>query len=253
MPPVGPAAARGFVRNPHGRPNFGRTHEIRTILVAVTHRLPGAELAWQPLLGEPDPAQLTELERPLFLGLGPPRRRLEWWAGRVAAHAALAQVGAPELSVLRREDGAPRLVGPGADDYAVAITHGRRHAAALAARRDAPFPFVGLDLVDAEDEPRIARLAPRVFRAEERALFADDPLGNRLGWGSKEAIAKATQTGMFVFALGRAQLVALSPLTSNLSGVVLDHQVLPDGGLLVVAGATAPAKAEAQRLAGISP
>lgn len=215
--------------------------------------LPGAQLAWQPLVGEPDPTQLTEAERSIFVALGPERRRLEWWAGRMAAQAALAACGAVGLSVLRSESGAPNLVGPGAERYSVAITHGRRQAAAIAVRKDAPYPFVGLDLVDPEDEARIQKISPRVFRESERALFAADPRGPRLGWAAKEAIAKATQTGMFVFALTRAWLVDLEPLRANLEEVVLHGQALEDGSLLVVAGASAEAWAAARSVAGIPP
>lgn len=213
--------------------------------------LPGAQLAWQPLVGEPDPARLTEAERTLFLALGPERRRLEWWAGRMAAHAALAACGAEALSVLRSESGAPSLVGPDAERFSVAITHGRRQAAAIAVRQDAAYPFVGLDLVDPEDEVRIRKISARVFRASEQALFAADPRGPRLGWAAKEAIAKATQTGMFVFALRQAWLVALEPLRSNLPGVALSAHGLGDGGLLVVAGASAEARAAARSAAGL--
>lgn len=215
--------------------------------------LPGAQLAWQAVSGEPDPSRLSDAERELFRSLGPERRRLEWWAGRMAAHAALAACGAQGLSVLRSESGAPKLVGPNAQDFSLAITHGRRQAAAIAVRSDAPYPFVGLDLVDPEDEPRIEKISRRVFRGSELALFAADPFGPRLGWATKEAIAKATQTGMFVFALSRAWLVGLDPLRANLPGVALFAVTLTDGSLLVVAGASAEARASAQSIAGISP
>ncbi|MBK6685318.1 MAG: 4'-phosphopantetheinyl transferase superfamily protein [Deltaproteobacteria bacterium] len=215
--------------------------------------LPGAQLAWQALVGAPDPTRLTDAELELYQTLGPERRRLEWWAGRIAAHEALSACGAQSLSVLRSESGAPRLVGPDAELFSVAITHGRRQAAAIAVRRDAPYPFVGLDLVDPEDQVRIDKISPRVFRSSELLLFAADPQGPRLGWATKEAIAKATQTGMFVFALSRAWLVSLDPLRSNLEGVVLFAETLADGSLLVVAGASPEARGAAQFLAGISP
>ena len=215
--------------------------------------LPGAQLAWQSISGEPDPSRLSDAERELFQSLGPERRRLEWWAGRMAAHAALAACGAHGLSVLRHESGAPKLVGPNAELFSVAITHGRRQAAAIAVRGDAPYPFVGLDLVDPEDEPRIQKISRRVFRSSELTLYAADPFGPRLGWAAKEAIAKATQTGMFVFALSRAWLVGLDPLRANLPGVALFALTLSDGSLLVVAGASAAAQSAAQSIAGISP
>jgi phosphopantetheinyl transferase (holo-ACP synthase) len=153
------------------------------------------------------------------------------------------------VSVLRAASGAPRLEGPGAADLHVAITHGRRTAAAIATRRDARWPSVGIDLVDAEDAARLERIADRVLKPCERALLARDPAVLLLAWGAREAIAKATRTGMFLFALSRAWVVEIDldarRIAVNVPGMDLGFAPLEDGGVLVFAGAGPEALAHA--------
>jgi 4'-phosphopantetheinyl transferase EntD len=123
----------------------------------------------------------------------------------------------------------------------VAISHGLRDAAAIAATIDGPWPHVGIDLLDPEDGPRLERLSTRVFSPEERALLGGEPLRRMLGWGAKEAVAKATSTGMFAFALDRVRVVAIDEAQgrarTNLDGVEILFEPHGDG-LLVLAGVT---------------
>ncbi|MCK6547873.1 4'-phosphopantetheinyl transferase superfamily protein, partial [Myxococcota bacterium] len=134
--------------------------------------------------------------------------------------------------------------------------HGRRVAAAVASRRGARFPAVGVDVVDREDEPRIQKIASRVLTAHEKALIGVDPRVALHAWGTREAVAKATSTGMFMFALAGAPLVGIDAatgrITTDLDGVEVAYQDTPDGGVLVLAGASKEAIERAQAKAGLA-
>ncbi len=206
-----------------------------------------------PRLRDVDPTLLTAPERALYEQLGSDRRRTEWWAGRMAARGALRAVGAGAASVLRAPNGAPTVSGPHAHQATVAITHGRRWAGAVATRIDGPTPHIGLDLVDVEDVPRVARVAPRNFRPPERTLMATDPRAGVLAWGSREAAAKATRTGMFAYALSEVAVTAVDApsgtLTLSEPGLDAAYKPSPDGGWLVFVRASPAAVARAQAVA----
>ncbi len=192
-------------------------------------------------------------EQALYLALATPSRKREWLGGRIAARAALAAQGGQALSVLRDGRGAPCLVGPGAQRFSVAISHGRRHAAAIACLTSGARPYAGVDLMDAEDRPRLGRVASRVFRPEEEAMAGAVPEIRMVAWGLREAVAKATGTGMFVFALQHVWLKDVNPFTrrcvTNLSGVDAYYQPLPGGGMLVWALVSRDTRAAAQKRA----
>lgn len=116
-------------------------------------------------------------------------------------HLALSALGHAALSILADPRGAPRLEGASAAGVHIALAHGRRVAAAFASQTGARFVCVGVDVVDPEDAARIGRLEARVLTENERALAAGDPEIRLLAWGAREAVAKATSTGMFAFAM----------------------------------------------------
>jgi 4'-phosphopantetheinyl transferase EntD len=212
--------------------------------------LPGAFFAAVPLAPEVDPTLLTPQERSLFEQLpGAGHRRREWAAGRLAGRAALRASGAGAASILRDDNGAPRLVGPHADEVHLAITHGKRLAAAIATRRDGPWPTVGIDLVDAEDQARIERIAERFLKPCEHGLIAAEARAAMIVWGAREAVAKATRTGMFLFALSAVWVESIETETGRISvnvpGMHLGYTALADGGVLVFAGASPVALAHA--------
>lgn len=212
--------------------------------------LPGAYLAFAPF-AEPDPELLTAPERALFETFTGRKRRTEWFAGRLAARAALRCTGAGAVSILRADNGAPRLEGPHADQVELAITHGHGLAAAVATRKDAAFPHVGVDLVDASDQPRVEKIAYRVLKDHERDLCAEAPDLMRVCWGAREAVAKATRTGMFVYALTGVSVTGIEGERAEIDvpGVEVFFRFRDDGGVLVLAGASAEAVAAAQAVA----
>src|SRR5688572_30964233 len=202
--------------------------------VEVTFDLPGVAIA---VIRHPDPIDrelLTEAERAIFESLTTDKRRREWFAGRIAAHRALASVGLRDASVLRDPEGRPI-----ADGAYVAITHGESIAAAAASIE----LHVGIDVIDPEDQPRLERIAHRVLRGPEPELAIQHPQdGLRLIWGTREAIAKATHTGMFAFALTKAHATAIDRssrrISTNRPGIDVCWADLPSGEVLVVACAT---------------
>ena len=206
--------------------------------------LPGAWYAVAPF-SKPETALLTPAERALFEQLRGTRRPLEWFAGRLAARAALRAVGAGAASVLRDARGAPVLEGPHAEHARLAITHGRAFGAAIAVTKGVPHPHVGVDWVDASDQPRLARLAARVLKPSEQDLVARDARIRLICWGVREAAAKATRTGMFAFGLSKVWVtgvdVDLRQPVINLPGARVTVRWQPDGAALVMLGLTADA------------
>jgi 4'-phosphopantetheinyl transferase EntD len=224
--------------------------------------LGGAALATMAIGGEPDREGLEPPERTIFDTLKAEPRRREWWAGRMVAKAALAALGARPLAIAADPRGVPRLEGQGADRWFIAISHGRRLASAIAASAESPFPGVGVDIVDDEDRARIEKLEARVLTPHERALADVDRDARILAWGAREAIAKATATGMFAFALKGVsiQRIERAPLSVGgfgrievaLEGAEILFEPLADGGILVAAGCTRTVGESARRTAGLA-
>lgn len=215
--------------------------------------LPGAAWATARIDEELDLSFLHEQEHQLFLTLKTPHRQREWLAGRKAARAALRAVGAGATSVIRNQEGAPKLVGPHAERVDVAITHGASHAAAIATQKLADWPYVGIDWVDERDTDRIRRLSRRVLTLNERILCQDKDIPLRLAWGSKEVIAKATRTGMFMYALTHVQLesfdVSNGAATINIPGTLIRFMMAPNRGLVVVGGVSNATRIQANQIA----
>lgn len=231
-------------------------------LAAPVPGFPGA--AWAVTeIADRSPAFLSSAERTLFATMDAPKRQREWLAGRAAARSALRAVGGGGASVLREPEGAPRLQGPGADRLEVAITHGRDHAAAVAAPISGAYPFLGIDWVDVEDQVRLKRIAHRVLSPDEQRRCAEDPVALQIAWGAREAVAKATRTGMFAFALHGVRLAAVDRSEGwaelDLPGTLARFWVRPEGSVIVVAAVSAAtrdralASAEAARARGTDP
>lgn len=148
---------------------------------------------------------LTEVERAVYDGLAP-RRRRQWLNGRVAAKDAvlawLRDQGAEavfpqELIIVNDELGAPKVqahVTQSLPDHLhISISHKDNFAAAIVGTEP-----VGLDIerVEARDADFLAM----VFNEHELSVLAqgeDSPaLAQTRGWVAKEAMAKAAGTGL---------------------------------------------------------
>ncbi|MEM1022577.1 MAG: 4'-phosphopantetheinyl transferase superfamily protein [Myxococcota bacterium] len=168
-------------------------------------------------------------ERPVFEALKAERRRREWYAGRRAARRALASFGY-DGPILPDAEGAPQV---GAK-LGVSLSHGPRRAVALAWRGA---DRLGIDLVDGPEGPRVRRVMERWCKPQERALMTRGPdWAPGLLWGAREAVAKASRTGMFAYALGQVWVTELQEdgAELNLSGVEL-RWTRRDGELWVAA------------------
>ncbi len=211
-------------------PDADRVPEIEGAFVAVTDVVPA------------DPSFLYPAERLLYEALPNPTRQVEWLAGRRAARGALRAVGAGAAQVLRDDLGAPRLVGPHAQGAEIALTHGKHHAAAIATRTDSPWPHVGIDWIDADDEKRVRRIAHRVLTPKEHEMCRLQPSLLLACWGAREAAAKATRTGMFAYALSGVHVLDYDSgsgrLELNIPGLKAYLRFV-ENDVLVVAGANA--------------
>lgn len=198
---------------------------------------------------------LTPDERALSDEMSEAGRRAEWIAGRLAAHAALAAAGAPAgLSVLRTPSGVPRLDGPDASDHQCSISHNEPWAAAAAIGPGTPWAGCGIDLVAPGDHERLTRLSERILKPSERALAAqtDHPI-LALAWGLREAVAKATETGMFRFALAHVHIDDIDDQRQRIhatpGGVDAAYLRLSDDSLVILAAVTPACVAFAQKTA----
>lgn len=118
-----------------------------------------------------------------------PARRATWAGGRVALHAALAEVGASASSIGATARGAPTLPA----GFAGSISHKTTVAVALAARA-AGGTTLGVDVE--LDRPRRIDLSDRVLTDEERRALGALPPEARpreilFSFAAKEAIYKA--------------------------------------------------------------
>lgn len=168
----------------------------------------------------PTPAEWARLppgEAEYGASLKGDKRRREWFAGRWAARAVLVALGAPTAELLPDEEGAPVLHGPGVDELELSLSHGGVWALCAGHRRSPETPHLGVDLVDDADAARAGRVLDRHLSAPERALLEGDPNRAGLLWGAREAVAKATRTGMFAFALLDVSVTALDEAAGELS------------------------------------
>lgn len=189
------------------------------------------------------------------------KRRREWFAGRRAARAVLVALSAPDAALLPDDEGAPVLHDADPQRVAhlgVSLSHGGRWAVCAGRLRTPGTPHLGIDLVDDDDAPRAARVLERHLSPAERALLdqadgdADRARAAALMWGAREAVAKATRTGMFAFALLDVHLTALDLAAGRLEvdypGCHLGFARELSGATLIRAQVTPPA-AQAARAA----
>ncbi len=153
--------------------------------------------------GRPRAAVLGPAELAAFGSLKTPKRRLDWFSGRLAAKrlalAVLAERGekaeAVELEVHNREEGSPFLVlrGTPLDDIPVSLTHGPSGAAAATA---GPGRLIGVDLEIVAERP--ASFASIFAHPSERSPEFSSPEGQTRLWTLKEAALKLLSLGLSV-------------------------------------------------------
>lgn len=199
-----------------------------------------AERLVQPL---PEALGLHPEELAVLRRLRAERRRQEWVAGRLAARDALARWG-PGGPVLPDAEGAPRVQ----DDPAlqVSLSHGQRRALAIAWRDSSQ--RTGIDLVDEPAGDRVKRVMARWAKPEEQALLDAGPAwAPGLMWGAREAVAKASRTGMFAFALTEVWVTKLIGDRVELNWQDVEVRFLHRAGELWVAARMPRALAEEAR------
>lgn len=114
-----------------------------------------------------------------------PRRRADFLAGRLAARAALQQLGAPSPAVGRH--GAAPAWPPG---YCGSISHGAGRAVAIAATAP-PWRALGVDVQACIGADRMRALRHALTLDEARACERDaDPWAWTRAWAAKEAAYK---------------------------------------------------------------
>ncbi len=150
-----------------------------------------------------------------------PARRAEFAAGRMAARAALARLGAPDHAIPMGRDRAP-VWPPG---YTGSITHAGNVALAAVAHMEES-RALGLDLEPAG--PLAPDLWPSILRPEEAAWLRQQPeqargITARMVFGAKEATFKAQ------FALSgqlidfRDVLMEITPIYSTFRAIFMEN------------------------------
>lgn len=138
--------------------------------------------------------------------------------------------------------------------HRVTLAHDRK--AAVAAGYSKAGPQIGIDLVDEDDAGRIHRIQDRVLSPAERVLASGEPRAFLLAWGTREAVAKATRTGMFAYALERVHVLhidwAKKTLETNLPGVTVAFEAI-QGSYVVIAAVESRTVEEARRIADLPP
>ncbi len=214
-----------------------------------------ALLAEAPIWDEPIWEWLPAAERAYGSALPGLKRRREWFSGRVAAHAVLDRLGAGNAVLLPDADGAPTLTGPNTAGIDLSITHGSRLAVCVGRRMLADDASLGVDLVDDADAPRAVRVLDRHLTPLERRLIGRDASVAALLWGAREAMAKATRTGMFAYALLDVAVEHIDhragTLDVSVPGSRLWFSREISGCTLVYAAVSPPTRAEAQERARV--
>lgn len=170
-------------------------------------------------------ALLSPDEQTLFAALSAPKRRREWLAGRVASKLLVISyleekegvvLEPHQVEVLPRPDGSPALRldlrgvhGPAAvaaagANLGLSISHRSSLAgdvkdgeevAGLVAVAVVEHPVaVGIDVELVESRAPV--FEQDYFTEEERAWTAGDPFRITVGWSAKEAVFKATRSGL---------------------------------------------------------
>jgi 4'-phosphopantetheinyl transferase EntD len=175
--------------------------------------LPGISVGWRAI-SEGDESAFLPGEEPPAASVAKVRRASG--AGRIAARAAMAQLGYMAQPVQRSPSGAPRwprgLVGSIAHDEAIAV-------AAIASSAD--FRGLGIDIEPAEAlDPELLDV---IAGPDERKRMKDNPLESRVLFAAKEAVYKAVNPLDGVFLEHHDVDVDLA----NLRAVVRTGRTLP--------------------------
>ncbi|MGF1509902.1 MAG: hypothetical protein ACFB9M_10420 [Myxococcota bacterium] len=199
---------------------------------------------------------LGPLENGKLQSLGSDIRRNDWRAGRMAARRALRTLAGTQIqdlnsiSILADAEGAPQVwFGDGTRaPYGVSLTHGGGEAYALAWRESDW--TAGIDWVSLSDRGRTRSVMSRWARPEEAEWLRWEH-GPCLLWGVREALSKATRTGMFVFGLSRVHVhgVERDRVLTNWPEAEIRWREVPGTGILVVARVPPSIRNEARDLA----
>ncbi|WP_353473417.1 4'-phosphopantetheinyl transferase superfamily protein [Salipiger sp. H15] len=142
-----------------------------------------------------------------------PKRQAEFAGGRLAARAALRQLGFPARAIPKAQDRAP--VWP--EGVVASITHAGGICLAMAARaRD--WRGLGVDLE--RDEPMRSEMIPAIASVTELARLSPLPF---------------SRAAMRIFSAKEAAYKAQYPLTQTLFGFAAMESRLPEGGMRMVA------------------
>ncbi|MCA0995295.1 4'-phosphopantetheinyl transferase family protein [Alloyangia pacifica] len=169
-------------------------------------------LVWAVSEPTEDLSELYPVEREA-MSRAVPARRAEFAGGRLAARAALRQLGLPDQAIPKAEDRAP--VWP--DGVVASITHAGGICLAMAARAQ-DWRALGIDLeLDAPMEPR---LIPAIGSVPELSRLSPLPF---------------ERAGVRIFSAKEAAYKAQYPLTRSLFGFEAMESLLPDPRLRMVA------------------
>lgn len=144
----------------------------------------------------PASAVLSEREQAFLQTFKFPKRRTEWFGGRVAlkrALAAVVRVPVKAIEILPQEgSGKPQLfIGGEKSALPFSITHSHGYAAAAVAPED---KYIGIDLEKVS--PRINAWKTDFFHPTELTADTDDFLTAL--WTQKEAVVKLLGTGLAI-------------------------------------------------------
>lgn len=176
--------------------------------------------------GVATPADLHPAERACLSPRAVDKRVADFCAGRVAAAACLAALGAPPAPILQGTDRAP--VWP--DGLVGTITHSGGIALAAVGRASA-WSGLGLDLEHVSGVRRMA-IAPRIADASERAWIGTDPARLAAVFSAKEAIYKAIYPRYRAFFGFEA--VTLTPTADGFDARLLMDLDRPAGSVIPV-------------------
>jgi 4'-phosphopantetheinyl transferase EntD len=205
-------------------------------------------LAEAPMDGAIPPADMPEEERSIMHALKTEQRRREFRAGREAARRALAALGGRNCAVLPDDEGAPKVWSSGQPtSFGISLSHGGRRAFALA--WSGPDWSGGIDWVSEDDRHRTQAVMRRWAQPEETEWLAHAH-GPALLWGAREAMAKATRTGMFVFGLRQVHVIGIEAGRMQVNWTGADLRWFErDDGVVVAARIPDAVRAEARALA----
>lgn len=133
--------------------------------------------------------ELKELYKPFFcekdiINFHTEKRIAQFLAARLAAKA-ICEKEAYFEGVIKNSDGAPYLINK--NNMHLSLSHSHDYSCAIIYRKG----NIGLDME--KYNPKLLKIAPRVFNASEMELFGHDIEKATIAWSAKEAIYKLVQ------------------------------------------------------------